>query len=343
MIFIACYGPIPDCRGDIVNLLHLKYAVEIAKTRSISKAAENLYMGQPNLSRAIRELEDSLGISIFNRTSKGISITPEGEEFLQYARRIIQQVDEVEQYYRSGKRQKQRFSVCVPRASYIAFALTAFVGSLSSDLPLDIFYKETNAANVIRSVTDGDCGLGIVRYQSTFDPHFRALFKEKNLVSETITDFTYQLLMSHTHPLANRAEISIADLGDFTEIAHADPYVPSMPLVDVKKEELSQFVDRHIYVFERSSQFELLEQLPSTFMWVSSVPPSLREKYGLVQRSCRDNNKVHKDVLIYRKSYQLTALDQAFITAVCDAKRRYIEPNSEAHCSVASVQASVQP
>ena len=109
-----------------MNILHLKYAVEIAKTQSISKAAENLYMGQPNLSRAIRELEDSLGITIFNRTSKGISITPEGEEFLQYARRIIAQIDEVEELYRSGRQQKQSFSICVPRASYISFALTEF-------------------------------------------------------------------------------------------------------------------------------------------------------------------------------------------------------------------------
>ena len=65
-----------------MNLLHLKYVVEVEKTRSISKAAENLLMGQPNLSRAIRDLEQSLGVTLFRRTSKGISPTPEGEEFL---------------------------------------------------------------------------------------------------------------------------------------------------------------------------------------------------------------------------------------------------------------------
>ena len=81
-----------------MNLLHLKYAVEIANTKSISRAAENLYMGQPNLSRAIKELEENLHITIFNRTSKGITVTPEGEEFLQYARRIIGQVEEVDRW-----------------------------------------------------------------------------------------------------------------------------------------------------------------------------------------------------------------------------------------------------
>ena len=89
------------------NILHLKYAVEIEKTGSITKAAENLYMGQPNLSRAIKELEDNLNITIFNRNSKGITITPEGEEFLQYARRIISQVEEVEEIYKNDRRPKQ--------------------------------------------------------------------------------------------------------------------------------------------------------------------------------------------------------------------------------------------
>ena len=74
-----------------MNILHLKYAVEIAKTGSLNKAAENLYMGQPNLSRAIRELETCLGITIFERTSRGMIVTADGEEFLQYARRILAQ------------------------------------------------------------------------------------------------------------------------------------------------------------------------------------------------------------------------------------------------------------
>ena len=86
-----------------MNLLHLKYAVEIAQTSSMTKAAENLYTAQPNLSRAIRELENSLGITVFKRTSKGIYPTAKGEEFLEYAREILAQVDKVEKLYRNEK------------------------------------------------------------------------------------------------------------------------------------------------------------------------------------------------------------------------------------------------
>ena len=76
-----------------MNLMHLKYAVEVAATHSISKAAENLYMNQPNLSRAIKELEESLGVQLFNRTSKGIKLTRQGEDFIVYAQRILYQMD----------------------------------------------------------------------------------------------------------------------------------------------------------------------------------------------------------------------------------------------------------
>ena len=86
-----------------MNITHLRYAVEVEKAKSINKAAENLYMGQPNLSRAIRELEEELGITIFNRSSRGMTITPEGEEFLSYAHRILEQVSEVEAIYKTKK------------------------------------------------------------------------------------------------------------------------------------------------------------------------------------------------------------------------------------------------
>ena len=72
-----------------MNVLHMKYAVEIANAGSINKASEQLFIAQPNLSRAIKELESDLGITIFERSSKGIKTTPEGEEFIGYAKTIL--------------------------------------------------------------------------------------------------------------------------------------------------------------------------------------------------------------------------------------------------------------
>ncbi len=109
-----------------MNLMHLKYAAEIAKTGSLNKAAESLYMGQPNLSRAIKELEANLGSTIFERSPKGMVLTQDGEVFLGYANRILSQIDEIESIYKSNGPSKQKFSISVPRAGYISDAFVRF-------------------------------------------------------------------------------------------------------------------------------------------------------------------------------------------------------------------------
>jgi len=303
-----------------MNIQYLKYAIEVEKNKSISKAAKNLYMGQPNLSRAIKELEDSLGIIIFERTSKGITVTPHGEEFLQYAKRILSQIDELDEMYKTGKTNKQQFSACVPRAGYIAYAFGELAKSIETDTPAEIFYKETNSMRAINNVLRGEYNLAIIRYQEAFEKYFDSMFKEKNLVSRTITEFSYVLAMSVNNPLASKEEITPEDLSDYIEIAHADPYVPSLPVIDVKKAEMSEFVDKRIYVFERASQYMLLEQVPNTFMWVSPMPDEMLANNNLVERKCDSMKKVYKDVLIYRENYKLTDIDKKFISLVLKAK-----------------------
>ena len=134
-----------------MNVLHLKYAVEVAKAGSISKAAEALYMNQPNLSRAIKELETSLGITIFGRSAKGMYVTPEGEEFLEHAKKILQQIDEMEAFYKAGVPAQQRFSLSAPRASYISEAFVQFSKGLTKERA-EIYYKETNAMRVVNNM-----------------------------------------------------------------------------------------------------------------------------------------------------------------------------------------------
>lgn len=303
-----------------MNIQYLKYALEVAKHKSISKAARELFMGQPNLSRAIKELEDDLGITIFERNSKGITLTPDGEEFLQYAKRILLQIDEVEDIYKVGKKKKSHFSACVPRAGYIAYAFKELSKNIDIKNPAEIFYKETNSMRTINNVVKGDYNLGIIRYLTTFEKYFESLFLEKNLVAETITEFSYVLAMSSNNPLAQKKDIKPEDLSEYIEIAHADPYVPSLPVIDVKKAEMSEFVDKRIYVFERASQYMLLESVPNTFMWISPIPDEMLNQHNLIEKECSFSKKKYKDVLIYRKDYKLSDLDKSFIQNVHKAK-----------------------
>jgi hypothetical protein len=139
-----------------------------------------------------------------------------------------------------------------------------------------------------------------------------------------VTEFSYKLIMSAKSPLAKKETITFDDLKEFIEIAHADPYVPSLSLAKVVKEELPDNIDRRIFIFERASQFDLLERNTETFMWVSPAPQGVLENYNLVQRNCYENKKVYKDVLIYKKGYKLTELDKQFITALCESKRKHL-------------------
>ena len=306
-----------------MNILHMKYAVEVAKVGSLNKAAESLYVALPNISRSIKELEADLGITVFDRTAKGMVLTPEGEEFINYAKDILKQIDQVENMYKSGQVKKQKFSVSVQRASYISDAFTEFSKMLSKDA-CDIFYKETNSQRTINNILNQDYKLGIIRYAENFDKYFKSMLEEKALSYEMVTEFSYCLIMSADNPLAKKEEITFDDLTDYIEIAHADPYVPSLPLSKVVKSELPDNIDRRIFIFERASQFDLLSQNPETFMWVSPVPVDTLERYNLVQRKCVDNNKVYKDVLIYKDGYKFSELDKKFITALCQSKRKHI-------------------
>lgn len=306
-----------------MNLLHLKHALTVAKTGSLSSASKVLLIAAPNISRSIKELETELGITIFERGQNGMSLTPQGEEFIGFAKGILNQIDEVEKFYKSGAEQKQKFSISVPRACYISEAFANFSKKLTEG-SAEVFYKETNSQRTLHNLQNREYCLGIIRYAKSYEKYFSTLLEEKGFVSRQITEFTYSLIMSSDSELAKKENITFDDLTNHIEIAHADPYVPSVPLSKVVKEELPDNIDRRIFIFERASQFDLLSTNKDTFMWVSPVPAATLDRYGLVQKQCKENKKVYKDVLIYRKDYKLTPLDNQFIEELHRSRIRYI-------------------
>lgn len=304
-----------------MNLLHMKYAVVVAETNSINKAAEKLYVGQPNLSRAIKELESNLGITLFVRKAKGMFLTPDGEVFIRYAKGILKQIDEVEAVFNKGNYSKKRFSLSAPRASYIAEAFAEFSNTIGEDVKAEILYNETDSMTTVKNIVQGDYKLGIIRYAETFDKYYKSMMDEKGIEYEMITEFKYVLLMNGDCPLAKKESIGYEDLKNYTEIAHADTYVPFLPFAEVKKEEQHKECDRRIFVFERASQFEILNHNKNSFMWVSSIPKPILEHRGLVQKVCKDSNRLYKDMLIHKKEYVLSKLDSRFVEELIKSKR----------------------
>lgn len=307
-----------------MNLLHLKYAVEVARVGSLNKAAENLIIAQPNLSRAVKELEAEIGATIFERTPKGVYLTAQGEEFIGHAKGILKQIEHMENMYKDDHPIRRRFSVSVPRAGYICDAFVKFSESVQSRA-YELFYKETNSKRTIQNVLDSDYNIGIIRYAENYEKYFEAMLMEKGLSYEVISEFSYKLIMSRNSPLAEKEEIKYSDLEKYIEIAHADPYVPSVSLSKVQKEELPDNINRRIFVFERSSQMDILCTNKSTFMWVSPTPKETLDRYGLITRNCSENKKIYKDVLIYKQGYKLSELDKRFIKEVEAARNTHLK------------------
>ena len=131
--------------------------------------------------------------------------------------------------------------------------------------------------------------------------------------------------MNKNCPMAELDDITFSDLENYVEIAHADPFVPSIPLSVVRKEELPDNILRRIFVFERASQLEIMSKNEETFMWSSPLPKETLERFGLVQKKCSENDKIYKDVLIRKKDYKLSKLDSLFITELCEAKREIFQ------------------
>jgi len=305
-----------------MNILHMKYAVEVAKTGSLSAASESLIIAQPNLSRAIKSLEADLGITIFDRSPRGMILTDEGREFLEYANSILDKIDDVEAIYRTRLPVKNRFSVSVPRADYISRAFVGFSSKMEKGV--ECVYRESDNADTLTSVLRGDCKLGILRYADIYDKQFKTLFREKGLVCEALAEFRLSVIASEKSSVASLHEVRLSDLQELVEISYADHFVPMQSADEVRKAVTTENTAGRICVCDRASALELVSSRTDTFMRSSVPAGETVEAYGLAVRDCLDDRRVWRDVCVYRKGYRMTDLDRTFLEEVKTTKGKFL-------------------
>ena len=296
-----------------MNLSYLKYAAEVEKTGSITKAAQNFYMNQPHLSKIIRELERDLGSPIFDRTSRGMVPTKKGEEFLRYAKAILAQEEQIEALCSRNKERILEVSFCVPRATYISYALAAFLKEIRSLPSLKARYLETNSRDAIPMVASKEFDIGIIRCQSLYEPYYLKMLQEENLEYQELWEFSSCVLMSPKHPLADKENLTYLDFSDSIEIIQGDVQTPSFAFETQEASATGGNSKKTISIYDRGSQFELLNQLPSSYMWTSPVPFASLSSTGLLQRTCSYPGNLHKDILIYRNGYVFSKEENEFV------------------------------
>lgn len=238
-----------------MTLQQLRYVIKIVECGSITEAARQLFISQPSLSAALKEIETEFGIEVFYRTSKGISLSDDGAEFLSYARQIVEQTELMEQRYVGKKRSKQ---LCSISTQHYAFAVNAFVNLLSSldTEEYEFTLRETRTYEIIEDVKNFRSELGII-YLSDFNQNvLRKLLKENHLVFNPLFEAEPHVFISSNHPLSHNAVVTLEDLGPYPFLAFEQGTYNSFYF---SEEILSTAVHRkRIHVSDRATLFNLL-------------------------------------------------------------------------------------
>jgi len=197
-----------------MTLQQLRYAIGIAKVGSFNKAAENLFISQPSLTAAIRDLEEEIGIVIFNRTSRGVSLTVEGEEFIAQASQLYHHYETVLERYSDGVHQKKKFAVSTQHYSFAIKSFVEMVKKFNID-EYNFAIRETKTKEVIDDVAGLKSEIGIL-YLSDFNrKYITYLLKEHELEFHHLIDCKAFAYMWKDHPLASRKSVNLKDLSNY--------------------------------------------------------------------------------------------------------------------------------
>ncbi len=201
-----------------MTLQQLKYVVTIAEKGTISKAAAELFVSQPSLTNAIKELESEVGFSVFERTNKGVSVSSQGSEFLGYARQILQQYGLLEERYLKGKTTSPSFSVST---QHYPFAVKAFVELIKQfdSIHYDFMLRETQTNEIIEDVSRLTSELGIIYKSNANEAIIEKLLKQNSLIFEYLFTVKPHVFLSKTNPLSEKSEISLEELSGYPYIS----------------------------------------------------------------------------------------------------------------------------
>lgn len=293
-----------------MNTLYFTYALEVEKTASITQAADNLFMSQPTLSKAIKDLEANLGFAVFRRTSKGVIPTQKGTEFLEHAKKIVAQLEKMELALQSQEPSHQLYSLAVPRCDSASKAVANYLCTFDSNRKMEFDIRQTNSLRILEAVADGRNVLGIIRYHTEDEEYFLKYLAEKGLQYENLWQGEYRLLLRSGHPLAQKPKLTMEDLRPYIEVVFADEEVPYLRLSSAPM--ASNPGGKQIRVCDRGMQMDMLRINPLAYVWSSPVSADTLEREGLVQRRCAGAGRF-KELLISRAGYHISRLDQAFL------------------------------
>lgn len=252
-----------------MNLSHLRYIAEVAQTGSITKAAQNLYMGQPNLSKAIREMEKSMGTAIFKRTSKGVELTEKGREIVERARVLLNAAEDFERDFCNKKDRAEKITVGICGSEYCIGILEEMAGKWAGE---NVFleYFRCDVIELVNQVKDGRISFGIYRAASNRNEFFPERLGVKGQI---LAEGDMLAAINRESTLCKKEKISYSDMAGMVQVKVSGESVPTEKIF--------------IGVSDAAGGERVIEKNPKCFMFVSSL--------DILRRTSESDKIVYKE------------------------------------------------
>jgi len=298
-----------------MTLQQLKYVVAVADSRNITEASRRVFVSQPSLTAAIRELEAEMGITIFSRSNKGVTITNEGDEFLSYARQVLEQASLLEDRFKSENASigNTIFSVS---CQHYSFAVNAFVDLIRTfgGNEYNFTLRETQTHEIIEDVAHLKSEIGVLYLSSRNENVITKLIKKNNLAFEALFTAPLHVFISKKNPLAKKKKIKLTDLVDFPYLTYEQGDFNSFYFAEEPLTEIDFDCPKSIQVRDRATLFNLLIGLDGFTICSGIISHELNGPEIIARPlDCKEHMTVG---YITRKSMNLSRYANAYIEAL---------------------------
>ncbi len=281
-----------------MTISQLRYVVTVAEKGSMNEAAKSLFISQPSLTNAIKSLEEELHIRIFNRTNKGIVVSHEGDEFLGYARQVLNQADLLLDRYKTKGMSTRRFSVSTQHYSFAVNAFVELIEAYGED-NYDFTIRETQTNEIIQDVSHLKSEIGVLYLSNQNETVIKKLLKINHLDFEELYVAKPHVFISDGHPLAGQDKIELGDLMDYPYLSFEQGEYNSFYF----SEEIISTLDRkkNIKVRDRATLFNLLIGLNGYTVSSGVIDEKLNGPH-IIARPLMVDEEMHIGVITHKKS-----------------------------------------
>ncbi|MDY5213443.1 LysR family transcriptional regulator [Intestinibacter sp.] len=297
-----------------MTLQQLKYVLAVADKGSINEAAKSLFISQPSLSNAIKELEQELHITIFVRTNRGMTLTNDGYEFIGYARQVIQQYEILEEKYIEDKYAKQHFCVSTQHYGFAANAFISLIQQYGGD-KYEFSIKETKTFEIIEDVKNLRSEIGIIYLSNYNKSVLQKIIRESNLKFLSLIKAKPHIFISENHPLANKKLVSLDDLDEYPYLSFEQGTYNSFYF---SEEILStRSVKKSIKISDRAAIFDFMVGLNGYTISSGMYPAYFLNGRKIISIPL-DVDEVINIGVIYHKDITLSNLGQLYLQMLKD-------------------------